>query len=211
VGAAQGLLPDGVFVRDSGGGIWLITGGQRARVPFFPAGDDVIFATNDSGLFVVPAEGGGLTLGGQPDFVNQAPVVMGSAPSTAAAPADPPPSVSISVDDDRVEAGQRIEITVIASDNNGVEWIEWEGTIVDDDDNDNRVTGDPALDGNHRHNCDSSNKQCAFIWQATPTKVGNYTLRARARDNADNRSEWVSIDFRVRESGAPRVTSSPTP
>src|SRR5690242_17560805 len=37
-GSAQSVLPDGVFVKDSGGTIWLIIGGQRAKVPFYPAG-----------------------------------------------------------------------------------------------------------------------------------------------------------------------------
>ena len=125
----------------------------------------MIFATDDSGLWVIPGEGGVLTLGGMPDFVNQAPVVMGPPSSTSSqVSADPPPTVNIPVDDDRVEAGQRIEITVIATDNSGVQWIEWEGTILDDGDNDNKATGDPAIDGNHRHDCDNDNKQCAFVW-----------------------------------------------
>lgn len=199
-GSAQSLLPDGVFVRDSGGGVWLIAGGQRAQVPFYPAGDDVIFAVPDSGLWVVPGEGGVLTLGGQPEFVNAPPVMMPAPPTPTATPIpdDPAPAVSIQVDDDRVRAGQTVSITVIAEDNESIRWIEWEGTVIDEDDNsnDNRPTGDPALDGRHRHDCDGR-AQCAFVWQVTPSVGGQYVLRARAQDEAGNRSEWTSIDFRV--------------
>jgi hypothetical protein len=211
VGVAQGILPDGVFVRDSGGGIWLVIGGQRARVPFFPASDEAIFATADSGMWVVPGEGGMLTLGGQPDFVNAPPVMVAPAATATATPMpdDPPPTVSIQVDDTRVEAGQKITITIIAEDNKGIQWIEWEGTILGEGDNDNKPVGDSEVDGNHRHDCDG-NKQCAFVWSVTPTKVGEYALRARARDDNGTRSEWTSIDFRVREGPASRATATPT-
>ncbi len=208
-GSAQPVLPDGVFVKDSGGTTWLVIGGQRAKVPFYPAGDDVINAVPDSGQWVVPGDGGILTLGGQPDFVNQAPVsLVNLATPTPTALADPPPTVTIQVDDDRARAGQTVSITLIATDNSGIEWMEWEGTIVDkDNSNDNKATDDPELDGSHRHDCDN-NKQCAFVWQATPTKAGEYTLRARARDDNGTRSEWIGIRFRVSGSVA---TATPTP
>src|SRR5881227_721238 len=94
-GSAQAVLPDGVFVRDSGGTTWLIIGGQRAKVPFYPAGDDVIGAVPDSGQWVVPGEGGILTLGPQPDFVNQAPASLAQAQATPTptVTANPPPTV----------------------------------------------------------------------------------------------------------------------
>ena len=118
--------------------------------------------------------------------------------------------MSIQVDDDRVEAGQKISITLIAEDNHGVQWIEWEGTVLGEGDNDNKAVGDPEMDGSHRHDCDG-NKQCAFVWSVTPTKVGDYAIRARARDDNGTRSEWTSIDFRVRQSAAPRATATVTP
>jgi hypothetical protein len=207
-GSAQPALPDGVFVKDSGGQIWLIIGGQRAKVPFYPAGDDVINSVADSGQWVVPGDGGILTLGAQPDFVNQAPVSLVSVPTVTPTPSDPVPSVTIQVDDDRARAGQTVNITLIATDNSGVDWMEWEGTIVDkDNSNDNKPTGDSELDGSHRHDCDN-NKQCAFVWQATPSKSGTYKLRARARDDSGNRSEWTAIDFRVTGT-APTPTPKP--
>jgi len=192
--SAQAILPDGVFVRDRGGTIWLIIGGQRAKVPFYPAADDAIGAVPDSGQWIIPGTGGSLlALGAQPSFVNQAPVILGQPTSTD----DPPPTVSIQIDDDRARVGQTVNITVIADDNRGIDWIEWEGTILNDNENDNKSTGDAGLDGSHRHDCDG-NKQCAFVWQVTPSKTGEYTLRARARDNNGNRSDWTTVDFRVR-------------
>lgn len=219
-GSALAQLPDGVFVRDSGGAIWLITGGQRAQVPIYPAGDDAIFAVPDSGLWVVPGEGGALTLGGPPDYAfapppgappqNVMPPAPTPTPTATATPEDPPPTVSIQVDDDRVRAGQQVTITVISDDNKGIRWIEWEGTHIDEDDNgnDNQPTGDPELDGRHRHNCDGRT-QCANVWQVKPTVGGEYTLRARAQDEAGNRSEWTSIEFRVTGS-LPTATPTPT-
>jgi hypothetical protein len=198
--SAQPLLPDGVFVRDSGGGIWLVIGGQRAQVPFLPATDEAIFSVPDSGSWVVQGAGGILTLGPQPGYVTAPPVMAGQATATPTATpaADPPPTVSIQVDDDRIQAGQSVNITVIADDNKGIDWIEWEG-INDESDNgnDNQQTGDPELDGDHRFDCDGRT-QCANVWRISPKTAGDFQLRARARDNEGNRSEWVSIEFRVR-------------
>jgi hypothetical protein len=220
--SAQALLPDGVFVRDSGGGIWLIIGGQRAQVPFFPAADDVIASVPDSGQWVVQGDGGTLTLGGQPGYVFAPPVVMQAPPPPEATatpvPEDPPPTVSIQVDDERIQVGQTVNVTVIAQDNKAIEWIQWEGTIPGDGDNDNKATGDGDLDAEHRHDCDGQS-QCAFVWQIAPKTSGEYVLRARGRDTAGNRSEWVSIEFRVRAGpatatpnpGVAPASSSPTP
>ena len=214
---AQPLLPDGVFVRDSGGGVWLIIGGQRAQVPFFPADDGAIGSVPDSGMWVVQGEGGMLTLGGMPDYVFQPPVTVPPPPPVEMAtatpmptpvPEDPPPSVSIQVDDERIIAGQSVNITVIAQDTSPIEWIQWEGTIEEDDDNDNRSTGDAELDAEHMHNCDGQT-QCAFVWRVTPQTAGRYVLRARGEDEAGNRSEWVRIDFRV-QAGPSTPTPQPT-
>ena len=122
--SAQALLPDGVFVRDSGGTVWLIIGGQRAQVPFFPADDGAIASVPDSGMWVVQGEGGMLTLGGMPDYVFQPPVMAPPPPPSRCAtatptpvPEDPAPTVSIQVDDERIVGGQTVSITVIAQDN----------------------------------------------------------------------------------------------
>ena len=216
--SAQGLLPDGVFVRDSAGTIWLILGGQRSQVPIFPADDSAIASVPDNGQWVVGGEGGALALGGMPDYVFQAPVSappvvaeMPPAPTATPVPADPPPSVQIQVDDERIVAGQTVSVTVIASDASGIEWIQWGGTIEEDDDNDNQATGDADLDAEHRHDC-GDQTQCAFVWQITPKTAGRFVLRARGEDVAGNRSEWVRIDFRVQPGAAtPTPTTGPAP
>ena len=217
--SAQALLPDGVFVRDSGGAVWLVIGGQRAQVPFFPADDGAIGSVPDSGMWVVQGEGGMLTLGGMPDYVFQPPVMAPPPPppvemapvaeaTATPVPEDPAPTITIQVDDERIVAGQTVSITVIAQDNGPIEWIQWEGTIEEDDDNDNKATGDPDLDAEHRHDCDGQT-QCAFVWQVTPKTAGRYVLRARGEDEAGNRSAWVKIDFRV-QAGAATATPAPT-
>jgi len=119
------------------------------------------------------------------------------------------PTVSIQVDDARVQVGQTVSITLIADDNTGIEWIQWEGTVEADGDNDNKVTGDRDLDAEHRHECDNRT-QCAQVWQITPQTPGRYVLRARGRDDKGNRSEWVQIDFRVQGSAA-TPTAGPAP
>jgi hypothetical protein len=214
--SAQSLLPDGVFVRDSSGTVWFIYGGQRAQVPFLPAADDVIFSVPDSGAWVVQGEGGGLTLGGQPEYVVAPPITMQQPPTATPVPPEPtatpvpenpPPSVTIQVDDTRIQVGQAVNITVIAHDDTGIEWIQWEGTVEEDDDNDNQATGDPDLDARHRHECDGQ-KDCAQVWQVTPQTPGRFVLRARGQDVEGVRSEWVKVDFRVQGSPA---TATPTP
>jgi hypothetical protein len=209
--SAQPLLQDGVFVRDSGGTIWLVTGGQRAQVPFLPATDEAIFSVPDSGAWVIQGEGGSLALGPQPGYVSAPPIVLqpvvAQATATPTMTEDPPPTVRIQVDDDRIQAGQSAKITVIADDNTGLDWIEWEGTTEESDNgNDNRQTGDEALDGNHRFDCDGRTP-CANVWDVSPKTGGRFVLRARARDTEGNRSEWVTLDFRVQGSAA---TATPT-
>ncbi len=212
--AAQGLLTDGVFARDSGGTVWLITGGQRAQVPFMPATDEAIYAVPDSGAWVIQGEGGSLALGAQPSYVSAPPAVpqsvMASQPTatpTATPSADPPPSVSVRVNDSVIQAGGPVEIEVFAEDNSGIDWIEWEGTTEESDNgNDNRSTGDEALDGNHRYDCDGQTP-CFNKWTVNPKTGGRFVIRARARDDEDNRSEWVTVNLRVQGSVA---TATPT-
>ena len=193
---AQAGIPDGAFVRDSAGNVWLIAGGQRAGVPIYQTTDDQIAAVPDSGQWLIPAGdgSGALVLGAKPTWAGGAQ----AAAATTAIPGDALPTVSIQVDDEVINPGQTVRITLIGADDKGLQWIEWEGTFFDDgEDNDNRSTGDPVLDGRHRHQCDDQ-RQCANIWTVTPTKSGRFILRARARDTADQRSEWVNIPFRIR-------------
>ena len=195
---AQPGIPDGAFVRDSSGNVWLVVGGQRAGVPIYQTTDDQIAAVPDSGQWLVPAGdgSGALILGARPSWAVDTGQTAGA--GATAIPGDALPTLSIQVDDEVVDPGETVDVTLIGADDVGLQWIEWEGTYFDDgEDNDNRSTGDPALDGRHRHDCDDQ-KQCASIWTITPTVSGRFILRARARDTAEQRSEWVTIPFRVR-------------
>jgi hypothetical protein len=208
-GAAQTLMPDGSFVRDSAGNVWLVYGGWRSAVPIYPATDEQIAAVPDGGQWVVPGADGRLTLGARPSWAGSPPiqaVAPGAAPPTVLLE-DALPNVTIQLNDDRINSGQSLTVTLIATDDKGVEEIEWEGTILDnendneeaDDDteNDNRATGDKDLDERHRHDCDDL-IECANIWTVKPTVTGDFTIRARATDTTGQRSEWKTVELRVR-------------
>ena len=196
---AQGGIPDGAFVRDSGGNVWLVAGGQRAGVPIYQATDDQIAAVPDGGQWLIPAGdgSGALILGARPSWAGGVATPGQTAAGTTPVPDDALPTVTIQLDDPTINPGQRINVTVIASDDKGLQRIDWEGTIIDGDDNDNRRTDDPELDARHRFDCDGQ-KQCANVWQITPTKSGRFTLRARATDDAEQRGPWSTVELRVR-------------
>lgn len=63
---AQGGIPDGVFVRESNGTVWLVLGGQRISVPIWQASDADIAALPDSGQWAVMNDGGAITSGDRP-------------------------------------------------------------------------------------------------------------------------------------------------
>ncbi|MCC6174279.1 MAG: hypothetical protein IT305_03150 [Chloroflexi bacterium] len=141
-----------------------------------------------------------------------------------ATPTSTAPNVVIQVDDDRIDPGQKISITVIASDDVGLDWIEWEGVDANNDNNNNNGNGndnntngngndntaaDPAL-ARQRFDCDDQ-KQCANVWTVTPTISGDYHLRGRARNVKGVRSDWVSTSLRVRAGQPPNPTNTPIP
>ena len=196
---AQSGIPDGAFVRDGAGNVWLVAGGQRVGVPFFQTTDAEIAAVPDSGQWLVPAGdgSGALVLGARPEWARAAGTTGQSGAGTTIVATDALPTATIQIDDPTINPGQRITVTVIASDDRGLQRIEWEGTIISGDDNDNRRTDDPELDARHRFDCDGQ-RQCANVWQVTPTKSGRFTLRARAVDDADQRGSWAMVELRVR-------------
>ncbi|MCC6177076.1 MAG: hypothetical protein IT305_17340 [Chloroflexi bacterium] len=97
------------------------------------------------------------------------------------------PNVRIQLSDERINLGQSIELTVIASDDTGLDWIAWKG----DD------TGDSALDDEQRYDC-NNRKDCARTWTVKPTKSGSFDILARARQKGGARSDWVRIELKVR-------------
>jgi hypothetical protein len=110
------------------------------------------------------------------------------------------PAVSIQVDDDQIDPGDELSVTVIARDPRGLDWIAWEG----DD------TGDAELDREHRFDCNGQT-ECANVWQVTATQPGRHTLNARARTTDDVESDLMPVTVRVREvSATPVPTTAPT-
>ncbi|MCC6177077.1 MAG: hypothetical protein IT305_17345 [Chloroflexi bacterium] len=146
------------------------------------------------------------------------PVTQPTEPAPTAGPTETPtptgtvapnaPRVTIQVDDDRIDPGQNITVTVIANSSQGLDWIEWDGTIQKNDRD--QATGDPELDQTRRFPCDSQTS-CANIWTIAPTVPGDYTLRARARDTAGVRSEWTRIPLRIRIGPTPTPTFTAAP
>jgi hypothetical protein len=121
-------------------------------------------------------------------------------PVTATPTSAPTANVEIQLNDELIDPGQPIKVTVIARSSLGLTWIEWQG----DD------TGDTALDQNYRYDGCDSQQQCASVWDVTPTKPGRHTLRARTRDAAGTRTEWVTKELRVRDGPTP-TPGAPTP
>jgi hypothetical protein len=116
------------------------------------------------------------------------------------------PSVTLQVDDTRIDPGQTISVTVIARYGTPINWIEFEG-VPGDNNNDNDLATDPAL-SRQRFDCDSRT-ECANVWQITPSISGDVTLRARARGTDGVRSDWSTLTLRVRQ-GAATATSTAT-
>jgi len=138
-----------------------------------------------------------------------APVTTPVATGTVTPTVTAGPSVTIQVDDNRIDPGQQISITVIANDPAGLKWIEWEGIPKGNDNdngNDNSSQVDDTALARQQFDCNSQT-QCANVWTVTPTVSGDYVLRARARNTADVRSAWTTIDLQVRSSSA---TATPT-
>jgi hypothetical protein len=137
------------------------------------------------------------------------------APTTAAGTATPTataaaggPTVTIQVDDALIDPGQSVKVTVIARYPTAIRWIEFEGIESDNNnENDNDASDDPAL-ARQRFDCDGQT-ECANVWTISPTVANRYTLRARAEGRDDVRSEWVGIEFRVRQGNA-TPTATPT-
>ena len=129
------------------------------------------------------------------------------------------PTVEIQSDDETVDPGQNVTITLIArddtGDNPGIDWIQFEGQYEDSDngngnDNDNDNDSDPSDPALARQELDCDDQTpCAKVFTITPTVAGDYVLRARAQDRDGNRSEWVTVPLRVREGNAPTATTTP--
>ena len=181
--SAQTVIPDGVFVRDSEDNTWLVTGGMRAVVPIYEASDEEILAIPASNRWVSVISGGLVMLGNKPDWADDPEPVRLT---------DDPPKVTIRLSDDELDAGVPLQITVVGSDDVGVDWIEWEGEEARTD----QATDDPTLIAVHRFECDGG-PTCTNTWTVTPAGRGRYVIVARARDTTGQRSD-ATADLTIR-------------
>jgi hypothetical protein len=124
-------------------------------------------------------------------------------------PGDALPTISIQVDDDRIDPGETMTFTLIGRDDKGLDWIEWR-EVEDDATNDNDDPDfDPVLRERHRFDCDNQ-LECAQVWTVSPTVPGDHVIEARARDNAGQMALVARNTVRIRE-GDPTPTNTPVP
>lgn len=78
--SAQSSIPDGVFVRDGAGVVWLVLGGQRVYVPIWAASDLDVAALPASDRWAVMNDAGAIVAGDQPAWYGskEAPVAQAS-------------------------------------------------------------------------------------------------------------------------------------
>jgi hypothetical protein len=70
-GLAQSSIPNGVFVQDSRGWLWLVLDGQRVNVPVWLASDDEVLAIPSSEQWAVMNDAGAIVAGDLPTWVQQ--------------------------------------------------------------------------------------------------------------------------------------------
>jgi hypothetical protein len=121
------------------------------------------------------------------------------------------PSTSIQVDDELIDPGQAVRVTVIGRATTPLAWIQYIPVLGDENpDGDYSPATDPEL---IRRDFDcaavSSLTECANVWTIAPTVPGRYTLWGRTSDTSGVLSEWVSVRLRIRDVG-PTATPTPT-
>ena len=181
--SAQAVIPDGTFVRDGADNTWLVTGGQRAVVPIRESSDEEILAVPAGDRWVVAGPQGFVALGDKPDWAKDPePVKL----------TDDPPKVTIRLSADEVTRGSTVDITVIASDDVSLDWIEWEGEAERSDGS----MDDPGLTTIRRFECNAE-PACSNTTSVTLTGQGKFVITARARDMTGQRSD-ATADLTIR-------------
>jgi hypothetical protein len=86
-----------------------------------------------------------------------------------------------------VEAGQRVNLELIAKDDEGVDRMSWTAT----------GTTDPELTSNHEELCDGDTR-CSRMWRVRPSASGTITINARAKDKTGKESDVFTDVLAVR-------------
>src|SRR5262249_9448502 len=138
------------------------------------------------------------------------PVTATPVPGTATPTPATGPTTSIQVDDDLIDPGQQVRVTVIGRGPNPIAWIMYTVVLGDDNpDTDHSPATDPEL-ATHDFSCESQT-ECANIWTIAPTTPGRYTLWARAADTSGQRGPWASVRLRIRDVGTATTVPTSTP
>lgn len=77
---AQSSIPNGVFVKNSDGLIWLVMDGQRVKIPVWPASDEEIAALPVPDRWAVMNDAGAIVAGDRPSWFGGAAPVSPYAP-----------------------------------------------------------------------------------------------------------------------------------
>ena len=148
----------------------------------------------------------------QPTPQPTAPPAATTTPTPTGTPSGP--SVTIQVDDDLIDPGQTIVVTIIARGSTPLYLLQWRNLLDDDHpDGDYSAATDPQLAAQDFF-CDEERTECANVWNVAPTTPGRYTLWARVQDKSGTLSSWVGTRLRIREGNpptqTPTVTATPT-
>jgi len=121
------------------------------------------------------------------------------------------PTVTLQLDDEKIDPGQTVHVTVIARYATPIDWIEFEGVEGASNTNANDNTATDQAFSRQRFDCDDRT-ECANVWTITPGISGDYTLRARSRGVDGVTSDWVTINMHVRGNATATATpGTPTP
>ena len=115
------------------------------------------------------------------------------------------------MDDDLIDPGQPVKVTLIARHTSPLEWIQYWVNLGDENpDQDHSPATDPQL-VSQGIRCEGQT-DCAFVWTISPTTPGRYTLWGRSADRAGVLSEWTSTRLRIRDAATatPTTTVPPT-
>jgi hypothetical protein len=124
------------------------------------------------------------------------------------------PSVTIQVDDDLIDPGQAVRVTLIARHTSPIAAIQYWVVLGDENpDQDHSPATDPQL-ASQSLLCEGQT-DCAYVWTINPTTPGRYTLWGRSTDTAGQLSAWASTRLRIRDAvpatATPTTTSTPVP
>ncbi|MFN0071621.1 MAG: hypothetical protein ACKVVP_09065, partial [Chloroflexota bacterium] len=97
------------------------------------------------------------------------------------------PTVVVVMSGDEVEAGQRVNLELIAKDDEGLDKMSWTAT----------GTTDPELTSNHEETCDGD-RVCKRLWRVRPSATGAISINAKATDKTGKVSDVVVEELVVR-------------